>query len=112
MAELFPDSPLQAARAGSSDLDARIRPCRPDFVPLEGIEKGCKTIVVFSPQPIWPASGRSTIAAPPPKRGQLAFQLAGNIIAYATGLEMPKPRLTEPKIFDTDEEKRDRRAAS
>jgi hypothetical protein len=35
-------------------------------------------------------------------RGVTAFQLGANIIAYATGLEAPKPRLTEVEIFKGD----------
>ena len=31
----------------------------------------------------------------------MAFQLAANIIAYATGLEPPRPRLTEVDIAAT-----------
>jgi hypothetical protein len=35
-------------------------------------------------------------------RAATAFQLGANIIAYATGLEAPKPRLTEVEIFKGD----------
>jgi hypothetical protein len=35
-------------------------------------------------------------------RGATAFRLAGNVIAYATGLEPPKPRLTEVEVFRGD----------
>jgi hypothetical protein len=55
-------------------------------------------VIVYSPQPIsgyWEANLRDDA------RGQLAFRLAGNIIVYATGRELPKPRLTPPeKLFD------------
>lgn len=104
MAELFPDAPLRPLSPGHPIWTAHT-PVPPDFVPLEGIEKGCKTIVVFSPKPLsawWETNDRS----PPPKNGLRAFQLAGNIIAYATGLEMPSVRLAEKKIFDPKEEKR------
>jgi hypothetical protein len=66
---------------------------------LWGVEMGCKTVVVYSPQPLagyWEANLTSDNG-----RGQQAFRLMGNIIAYATGLEVPKPRLTPPEpIFD------------
>jgi hypothetical protein len=104
MTDIFPDSPLKPLGPAHPIWNAHTL-VPPDFTPLEGIEKGCKTIVIFSPQPIsawWETNDRS----PPPKRGLRAFQLAGNVIAYATGLEMPKPRLTEAKVFDTREEKR------
>lgn len=101
MTELFPDTPLKPLGPAHPIWTAHV-PVAPDFVALEGIEKGCKTVVVFSPQPLagwWEINDRS----PPPKRGGRAFQLAGNIIAYATGLEMPKPRLTENKVLDPRE---------
>jgi Domain of unknown function (DUF4159) len=104
MADLFPDSPLKPLGPAHPIWTAHT-PVPPDFTPLEGIEKGCKTIVIFSPQPLsawWETNDRGT----PPKRGLRAFQLAGNVIAYATGLEMPKPRLTEAKVFDNREDKR------
>jgi hypothetical protein len=58
---------------------------------LEGLQQGCKTIVVFSPQDLsclWESNRRDT------GRGQMAFRVGGNIIAYATGMELPRPRLT------------------
>ena len=33
-------------------------------------------------------------------RGEMSYKLAGNVIAYATGLELPKPKLTTTKLFD------------
>ena len=45
--------------------------------------------VVLSPQDmscLFEANQRKT------PMGQLAFRLGGNIIAYATGMEVPKPR--------------------
>ena len=110
MAELFPDG-------GPNGGLAPLRPdhpiwsahfaVNPGFVPLEGIEQGCKTVVVFSPKPLagdweinqWtPRAG--TLNIPATDRGTQAFRLAGNIIAYATGMEMPKPRLTKPEVLD------------
>lgn len=78
---------------------------------IQAIERGCKTVVVFSPQPLagyWEESRftpkvKETVAAT--DRGKLSYQLAGNIIAYATGLEPPKPRLDKPKIIDPKEDK-------
>jgi hypothetical protein len=76
---------------------------------LQCIERGCKTVVVFSPQPMagyWedsqfmPKTNKESAA-----RGELAYQFAGNVIAYATGLEMPKPRLTKVELTDRREEK-------
>jgi hypothetical protein len=72
-----------------------------DF-PLEGIQQGCKTVVVYSPVPLagyWEADDQKS------PRGKKAFELAANIIAYATGLEPPKPRLTEVDVFRGDSER-------
>ena len=41
----------------------------------------------------------------PMNRGELAYRFAGNVIAYATGLEMPKPRLTKVELTERGEEK-------
>ncbi len=73
---------------------------------IMGLERGCKTVVVFSPQPLagyWeemrftPKVGEFVGDK---ERGKQAYRLAGNIVAYATGFEPPKPRLDRPKILD------------
>ena len=56
---------------------------------------GCKTVIVYSPHDLscrWEANQFGE------GKGQLAFRLGGNIITYATGLELPKPRLSEVEI--------------
>lgn len=72
-----------------------------DFPDLMYLDRGCRTVAVFSPSPLagyWeesrfvPENGRV-----PKNRGEKAFCLARNIIAYATGMELPKPKLTEIK---------------
>jgi hypothetical protein len=70
---------------------------------LLGIEQGCKTVVVYSPQDLsclWETGRADT------ERGQLAFRLGGNIVAYATGMELPKPRLTQVEVVRSKEEKK------
>lgn len=78
---------------------------------VEGLEKGCRTVVVFSPKPLagyWEEhrfmpGGPGRLPARPTDetyRGEMAYKLAGNVIAYATGLELPKPKLTTTKVFD------------
>jgi hypothetical protein len=82
----------------------------PEEKKIQAIERGCKTVVVFSPQPL---AGFWEEARFSPKRqakmgegvdvtdrGTLAYRLAGNIIAYATGFEPPRPRLEMAKIVD------------
>jgi len=80
------------------------------FAGLEGLEKGCRTVVVFSPKPLagyWeeqrymPRPGQAPAkAGDVTHRGEMSYKLAGNVIAYATGLELPKPKLTVTKIYD------------
>ncbi|HEX4589781.1 MAG TPA: DUF4159 domain-containing protein, partial [Gemmataceae bacterium] len=103
LAPLRPDHPIWTTHFAVS----------PGFVPLEGIEQGCKTVVIFSPQPLagyWeigkytPRAGK--VDVPATDRGTQAFRLAGNIIAYATGLEMPKPRLTKVDLPDDQDDRR------
>jgi Domain of unknown function (DUF4159) len=100
MQELFPDNPLKKLPPEHPIWRAHsIIP--PDSFPLEGIEYGCKTVVLYSPQDLsclWEANQYQN------GRGQLAFRLAGNIIAYATGMEPPKPRLTPPEVVQDDPE--------
>jgi hypothetical protein len=70
--------------------------------PLEGIQMGCKTVLVYSPVALsgyWEANDRKS------ESGRKAFEIAANVIAYATGLEPPKPRLTGVEIFRGDSER-------
>jgi hypothetical protein len=75
-----------------------------DFPDLMYLDRGCRTVAVFSPSPLagyWeerrfmPADARS-----PKTRGEKAFCLARNVIAYATGMELPKPKLSTTKLVD------------
>jgi hypothetical protein len=97
---LFPDNPLKKLPPEHPIWRAHaVIP--PDTFELEGIEYGCKTVVIYSPQDLsclWEANQSQT------GRGQLAFRLGGNIIAYATGMEPPKARLTEAEVVKDDPE--------
>jgi hypothetical protein len=75
-----------------------------EFPKLECLDVGCRTVLVFSPEPLagyWeetrfmPKSG-----AEAKTRGERAFHLAANVIAYATGKEPPKQRLATRKLVD------------
>lgn len=75
-----------------------------DFPDLMYLDRGCRTVAVFSPKPLagyWeehrfvPANPRA-----PANRGEKAFCLSRNIIAYATGMELPKPKLTRTILID------------
>ncbi len=98
MKELFPDNPLKLLSPEHPIWRAHaVVPPRE----LYGIEFGCKTVVVYSPTDLscWWESNQFQSGA-----GQLAFRLGGNIIAYATGLEAPKPRLTPATVLRSDNE--------
>lgn len=62
---------------------------------LMGISMGCKTILVYSPQDLscqWESNQRTTA------RADVAFKLGANIVAYATGMEPPRPKLTQVEV--------------
>src|SRR5262249_23926622 len=101
--ELYPDQELKKLAPEHPIWRAHAL-VPPSECKLEGIEMGCKTVVVYSPQPLagwWEKNQHDK------GRGLLAFRLAGNLIAYATGLEAPKPRLTETELIkgDADQKK-------
>ncbi|HEV3204931.1 MAG TPA: DUF4159 domain-containing protein [Gemmataceae bacterium] len=94
MTQLFPDNPLKPLPPEHPiwRTHALVNPA--DFK-LEGIEMGCKTVVVYSPQDLsclWESNNMKD------GRAKEAFRLGGNIIAYATGMELPKPRLSQVEI--------------
>ena len=77
-----------------------------DFPDLMYLDRGCRTVAVFSPSPLagyWeerrfmpdPVSARN-----PKNRGEKAFCLARNVIAYATGMELPKPKLSKTALVN------------
>lgn len=81
-----------------------------DFPDLQYVDRGCRTVAVFSPSPLagfWEESRfmPSKVEARDPKnRGQKAYCLARNVIAYATGMELPKPKLTRTILVKEKDE--------
>jgi hypothetical protein len=78
-------------------------PIKPDSCPykLEGLQQGCKTVAILSPQDLsclWEANQRET------PQGSMAFRLGANIIAYATGMDLPPARLTQVEVFRTEKD--------
>jgi hypothetical protein len=71
-----------------------------DFPDLMYLDRGCRTVAVFSPAPLagyWEERRfmpDKDEARAPKNRGQKAYCLSRNVIAYATGMELPKPKLT------------------
>jgi hypothetical protein len=80
---------------------------KPGVFPLKGVKRGCKTVMIYSPTDLscrW-ESNQYKDPRFDDGRGILAFRLGANIIAYATGLEKPKPRLTEQTLINPKNEK-------
>jgi hypothetical protein len=100
VAELFPDSTLRPLPPEHPIWRAHTLVPPGEFAQLEGLELGCKTVLVFSPQPIcgWLEENLYRDG-----RGRQAFRLIGNIIAYATGLELPRPRLTPVQLVSDEQ---------
>jgi hypothetical protein len=68
----------------------------PKEFPLWGIEQGGRTVVVYSPGPIagyWESNNQEKGT-----RSRKAFELGASIIAYATGMKAPRPRLSRVEI--------------
>ena len=98
MHELFPDNELKRLPPEHPIWRAHAL-VPPDSFALEGIDLGCKTVVVYCPQDLscfWESNLREE------GRGQLAFRMGGNIIAYATGLEPPPARLSQVDVVVDD----------
>jgi hypothetical protein len=68
---------------------------------LYGVQQGCKTVVVYSPQDLSCYWEENDTRSP---RGRFAFELGANIIAYATGMELPKWRGSDVEVLDGREE--------
>ncbi len=102
MARLFPGTPLRPLPPDHPIWRAHAD-VPPNVFPLEGIDMGCKTVVVYSPKDLscyWEANHADKTFDQ--GRGQLAFRLGANIVAYATGMELPKPRLTVHEVVRDD----------
>ncbi len=95
--DLFPDAKLEALEAEHPIWMASGKfASSPKDFPLEGVKRGCKTIAVYSPVPLagyWESNERKDGS-----KALKAFQLGANIVAYATGLEAPRPRLSRAEI--------------
>jgi len=62
---------------------------------LLGLSQGCRTVLIYSPQDL---SCRWEMNKPEDPRCIQAFRLGLNIIAYATGMQPPQPRLFQPHV--------------
>jgi hypothetical protein len=100
MKKIYPDTPLKLLpKEHPVWLASGKFAVSPREFPLWGINQGCKTVVMYSPTPLagyWEANLKDK------GQGKKAFELGANIIAYATGLEPPRPRGTKVQILADD----------
>ncbi|MGL4419652.1 MAG: DUF4159 domain-containing protein, partial [Gemmataceae bacterium] len=104
LAELFPDNALQEMPPEHPIWRAFHQVSPADFRGVKTLERGCKTVAVVSTVPLAGYWDQSTYMPasrqPAANRGQRAFHLAANIVAYATGMRMPEQRGTIIKVVD------------
>jgi Domain of unknown function (DUF4159)/Prenyltransferase and squalene oxidase repeat len=98
MHELYPDADLKPLDPLHPIFTASGKyVSSPADFPLEGIQQGCKTLVVYCPTAIsgyWEANDVKS------DKGRKAFEMAANVIAYATGLEPPRQKLDSVEIVE------------
>lgn len=108
MAELFPDNKLTPMPAEHPIWRAFFQVSPADFKGVEVLERGCKTVVVFTPVPMagyWEeAKFMVSKGTPAANRGQRAYQFAGNVIAYATGMQPPEQKGFRVRVADAKAE--------
>jgi hypothetical protein len=104
MAELFPENKFEPLKAEHPIWRAYFDVSPADYPKLKGLDRGCRTVAVLSPQPLsgyWEeAKYMPEAGKPAANNGERAFRLGANLIAYATGMELPKQRLSTRKVTD------------
>ena len=109
LSELFPENKLRVLPPQHPIWQSYFAVPPSEFPKLEGLERGCRTVMVLSPEPLagyWEESKYMPKGADDAKnRGEQAFRLGGNIIAYATGLEPPQQRGAVRNIADAKNDK-------
>jgi hypothetical protein len=101
--QLWPDVPLEPLPADHPVWRAAFV-VPPGSFKLHGLQMGCKTVLIYSPEDLsclWEQGTQDTA------RGELAFRVGTNIIAYATGNEPPRPRLSRVQLENVKDEARD-----
>jgi Domain of unknown function (DUF4159) len=106
LTELFPNGAKLVDLEANHPIYKAFFSIDPRVFPLKGVKSGCKTVMIYSPTDLscyWEANRFDDKFQD--GRGKMAFRLGANIIAYATGLEKPKPRLTEKALINSTNEK-------
>jgi len=95
VAELWPDSDLTELGKDHPVWRSHFPVAPGKDYRLWGLMQGCKTVLIYSPLDLscqWESNNFKD------GKGLEAFRLGANIVAYATGREPPKPRLTEVEV--------------
>ncbi|QEL18233.1 DUF4159 domain-containing protein [Limnoglobus roseus] len=102
MRELFPESKLEPMKPEHAIWRSFFSVSPADIAGVECMERGCKTVVVLCTKPLagyWEENRFMVSKGTPAKnQGQRAYQFAGNVIAYATGMQPPEQRGTKVAI--------------
>jgi Domain of unknown function (DUF4159) len=105
--ELFPENKLEPISPAHPLWRSFFNVSPADITGVEVLERGCKTVVVFSSKPLagfWEENRFAISKGTPAKNlGERAYQFAGNVIAYATGLQPPEQRGTKVVIVGKDD---------
>jgi hypothetical protein len=104
MTELFPENKLAPMPAEHPVWRSFFQVSPADFKGVECLDRGCKTVVVLTTSPMagyWEEERyQPKRGVPATSRGQRAYQFAGNVIAYATGMQPPEQKGTRVKLAD------------
>lgn len=105
MRELFPENQMTPMGPEHPLWRSFFQVSPADIPGVECLERGCKTVVVLSTKPLagfW-EENRFMVSkgTPATNRGQRAYQFAGNVIAYATGMQPPEQRGAKVAIADS-----------
>ncbi len=100
MKDLFPEPEYDLKPLAEDHPVWRARwPLKPEVHPLWGIEHGCRTVVIYSPQDLscfW-----NQMEAQPDNPAVIKAQRVGqNIVDYATGRELPAEKLAVREVRD------------
>jgi hypothetical protein len=100
MKELFPDPEYDLHPLASDHAVWRSKwTLNPDDHPLWGIEHGCRTVVIYSPQDL-SCDWNQIETQPDLPRVTKSTRIGQNVVDYATGRELPADKLSTPDVKD------------
>ena len=100
MKRVFPDQDYELHPLASDHAVWRSRwPLNPQDHPLWGIEHGCRTVVIYSPDDLSCDWNQIETQADLP-RVTRSTRIGQNVVDYATGRELPADKLSTPEVKD------------